>query len=330
MATQIKTWQILDGELHPIESSMTDEGRKEQYDLESWIASNPAIIGPGLVTIGRQVATKSGPLDLLAIDSSGNVVVIELKRDRLPREALAQAIDYASDVAEWNVDRISEICFKHTGKSLDDLMDESFPDISLENLNVNETQRIVLAGFSIDSALERMITWLSDNYNVNVNAVLLNYTKTQGGDELLVKTSIISEEIEQERVRKRKFQLPTSDEPGSHEHAQLKALLRKYLSQDMYSARRIRNVLLPVCLERGSVTRDQLKQEFVERGKAESIRDAGYFLSLISGQIGRQKNDFLRQIVEYGYPTNPWEKDNYRIREGYGELVGEVLAELGE
>ena len=91
MATQIKTWQIIDGQLKPLESSMVDEGRKEQYDLESWIASNPAIIGPDLVVIGRQVVTRSGPLDLLAMDNAGNTVVIELKRDTLPREVLAQA-----------------------------------------------------------------------------------------------------------------------------------------------------------------------------------------------------------------------------------------------
>jgi hypothetical protein len=35
---------------------------------------------------------KSGPIDLLGIDKTGNVVIIEIKRDKLPREALAQAI----------------------------------------------------------------------------------------------------------------------------------------------------------------------------------------------------------------------------------------------
>ena len=127
MATQIKTWQIIDGKLEDVESSMIDEGKKEEYDLETWIASNPAIIGPDLAIIGRQVSTKSGPLDLLAIDLAGNMVIIELKRDRLPREALAQAIDYASDVAEWNIDRIGETCAKYTSQSLDDLMNERFP-----------------------------------------------------------------------------------------------------------------------------------------------------------------------------------------------------------
>lgn len=328
MTTEIKSWQIIDGKLEVLDSSMVEEGRKEAYDLESWIVSNPSIIGPELVIIGRQVPTKSGNLDLLAIDRSGNTAIIELKRDILPREALAQAIDYASDIADWNFERIGEACIKYAGNSLDVLLNESFPDINLEAININETQRIILVGFSIDSSLERMINWLSDNYSVNINAVLLKYTKTKSGDELLTRTSVISELVEQERIRKRKFQIPMSDEPGEYERVQLKQLLIQYLSQDLYSARRIQKVLLPVCLEREKVTRDELKEEFVKYGEADNVRDAGYFLSLISVQIGMAKNDFLRQVVGYDYPNNPWEKDDYRIRDEYKELVSEVLNEL--
>lgn len=330
MATETKTWQIIDGQLELLESTLTDSGRTEAYDLESWIASNPSIIGSGLVIIGRQVTTKSGPLDLLAIDSSGNTVIIELKRDTLPREALAQAIDYSSDVAELNIDKISEICTKYTGESLDDVISESFPDIDLENLNVNETQRIVLVGFAIEPALERMITWLSNNYGVNINAVLLNYSKTQSGDELLTRTSVISEELEKQRISRKRLQIPMSDEPGEYDEEELRQQLGRYLSQDIYSAKRIRKVLLPVCLKGSGVSREQLKEEFVNYGEADSVRDAGYFLSLISQQIGMAKNDFLRQVIGYEYPNYAWEKDNYHIREGYETLVEEVLAKFNE
>lgn len=326
MATEIKTWQIIDGKLELVETTMADSGRMETLDLESWIASNPAIIGSNLVIVGRQVATKSGPLDLLAIDQAGNIVIIELKRDILPREALAQAIDYASDAADWNIEKISEICTKHTGRSLDEIISEGFPDTNFENVNFNETQRIVLVGFAIEPSLERMINWLSDSYGVNINAVLLKYTKTHKGDELLTRTSIISEEVEQERISRKKFHIPMSDEPGSYDDVELGKMLTRYLSQDMYSAKRIRKVLLPVCLKSGKVTREQLKDEFVTYGEAESVRDAGYFLSLISQQIGMAKNDFLRQVIGYEYPNNPWEKDNYIIRENYEALVREVLS----
>ena len=109
MATQIQTWQIIDGKLQKIQTSLTEAGRTETYDLETWIESNPTIIGQRLAIIGRQVQTRSGPLDLLGVDDSGNMVIVELKRDKLPREALAQAIDYASDVATCKYLKIGNI-----------------------------------------------------------------------------------------------------------------------------------------------------------------------------------------------------------------------------
>jgi len=329
MSTEIKTWQIVDGELQPISTKLGNEGRTEPYDLEPWIASNPAIIGHGIAIIGRQVVSKSGPIDLLGMDSTGNPVIIEIKRDKLPREALAQAIDYASDVSEWSTEKLSEICSKKFGKSLEEYISESFPDVDVENLNINETQRIILVGFSVESALERMIEWLSDNFNVNINAVILSYIKTAGGDELLTKTSIISEELEQERVKKKKFQIPMSDDPGQYDSETLKKLLREYLSKQQVTNLRIRDVLLAALLRQRTLTRDQLKKELAEHEPDLDSLKAGYSLTTMSSQLGMTKNDFLRQVVAYEYPTHAWEKDNFSLREEYTDLVREVLESLG-
>ncbi|MCC9079053.1 endonuclease NucS [Litorilinea aerophila] len=329
MSTEIKTWQVIKGKLQPVATSLAEAGRKEAQDLEEWIVSNPAIIGAGIAIIGRQVPTKSGPLDLLGIDKHGNTIVIELKRDKLPRDVLAQAVDYASDVAEWSIEKLSEICTQFIGKSLEDHLVESFPDINLENLNINETQRIILVGFGIEGALERMLNWLSNAYGVNVNAVLLQYVRTAQGDELLSRVAVISEEMEQQRSQRKKFQIPMSDEPGDYSAEVLKQKLKQYLMQDLWSAKRIRRVLLPVLLRDGKATRDQLKKEFVQMGEADTERNAGYFLSLISQQVGLARNDFLRQVVGYEYhPDMLWMKETYFIYEEYRDLVREVLHEL--
>ncbi len=328
MATRIKSWQIVDGKLQPVEASLAQAGRTEAKDLETWLESEPSVLGEDLILIGRQVMTQSGPLDLLAIDRSGNLVVVELKREKLPREALTQAIDYASDVANWSVDRLSEVCVKYSGKDIDDALSEGFPDLDLENLHLNESQRILLVGFEIESALERMVTWLSSSYGMDINAVLLHYVRTAAGDELLSCTALIPEEVAETRSRKRKFQVPMSDEPGSFDQEELRGLMNRYLSKDMVTAQRIRKVLLPACLEHGTVTRDVLLDEFVRRGEAENTTAAGYYVTLVSSQLGMEKNSFLRQVIAYEYPRHEWAKDNYRIREGHEDLVRDLLEEL--
>jgi hypothetical protein len=328
MGTEIRTWEIRDGRPEPVDSKLAEGGRTEALDLESWIEADPSIVRPGVRIIGRQVMTRSGPLDLLGIDRAGDLIVVELKRDRLPREALAQALDYAADLASWSIDKISEVCAKYTGSSLDDIFTDSFPEADLENTKINDRQRIVLVGFGIDSALERMVDWLSENYGVSINAVILKYTMTAAGSETLTRTIVISEELEEQRSRAKKITIAMSDEAGTYTADDLRRLLKEYLSQSRVTAQRIRDILIPACLDRERLTREELKKEFVLSNPEGDPSKAGFALSGISGQMGMEKNDFLRQVIGYEYPTHAWEKDNYFIQPEFRDLVAEVVEEL--
>ena len=329
MATEIKVWQIINGKLQLIETTMIEAGRKETEDLEKWIKSNPLILGEDILIIGEQVPTKSGLIDFLGIDKSGNLVTIELKRDKLPRVVLSQAIDYASDVASWDVDKISEVCTKYTGQSLEDYLNEKFEDVDLEDLTINKTQRILLVGFSIEESLQRMIEWLSNNYGVSINAVVLKYIKTKSNEELIARTVIIPEEIERERIRKRQIQFPMSDEPGKYDEDELRNLLIGYLSENRDTPHRIREILLPLCLKHEVVTREMIKKELIRRGEADDEGKAGRILTTISKEIGYKPRDYLRQIIQYDKP-NPWEKENYRLVGNYKDLMQNVLENLSK
>lgn len=205
MVSKVKIWQVKGKELIPIEKKMADEKRKEPEDLEVWIRKTPEILGHNLLLIGEQVMTKGGPLDFLAVDDSGNTVIVELKRDLMPRVALTQCIDYASDISDWDYDELNTKCRKFTGKDLKDYIKKKFPieDINWDDISLNQSQRILLVGVSISEKLERMITWLSDNYEVLINAIFMTYGKTKGGDEVIAATTIIPEEVEKEHSDKK-------------------------------------------------------------------------------------------------------------------------------
>ncbi len=89
----------------------------------------------------------------------------------------------------------------------------------------------------------------------------------------------------------------------------------------------MREVVFPTCLKRDVVTRDELKQELVAHQMVEDPTKAGFALSVIFLEVGRLKNDFLRQVLSYEYPSYPWEKDNYRLRPEYRDLVAQILPE---
>jgi Endonuclease NucS len=327
MATEIKTWQIVNGNLTLVNSSLPESKRREREDLERWIKSNPEILGDDIAVIGEQVLTKSGPLDFLGIDNNGNLVIVELKRDTVAREALTQALDYASDLATWEIDKVSEVCLAFTGQSLEDFFGNKFPDQSSGELTINQAQRLLLVGFSIEESLNRMIEWLSSRFSVGVNAIILKYVKTASGEELLSRTVIIPEEVEREKTNKKKFVIERSNEPGKYDEPTLKEKLTQYLSQDLSSAQRIRDYFLPILLKNKTVTREEMRKEFIKLGAGDEGQ-VGYFLALISNQLGFKWNDYLRQVISYDFPNNKWEKDNFGIRPEYRELVKEVLDRL--
>src|SRR5688572_7242076 len=68
---------------------------KEQL-LEDMIVADPRLLSDEWMLIGRQEPTGyGGRIDLLAVAPDASLVLIELKRDRTPREVVAQALDYA-------------------------------------------------------------------------------------------------------------------------------------------------------------------------------------------------------------------------------------------
>jgi hypothetical protein len=328
MTTEIHVWQIAeDGSLAPIESSLAAAGRREVEDLQEWIKTDPVILGRDLAIIAEQIPTKSGLADFLAIDQNGNLVIVELKRDSLPREVVAQAIDYASDVATWDADKVAEICLKFAGQSIEDLLNENFQDIDLADLVINRVQRMLLVGFSVEEPLQRMIEWLSDTYGVSINAIVLKYIKTKSGDELVARIMIIPEEVDRERASRRQIRIVMSDEPGGYAEDELERLLRSYLSETRLTPRRMREIVVPLCLEHDGVSREMIKAELVEKGEASDEGKAGIILTSISREIGIAQRDYLRQVIAYDRP-NPWEKDNYRLVEQYKPLVARVLSSV--
>ncbi len=73
-----KLWAISGDTLAPLPiEKLNSEDR-----LEAWLETDIDLIGGDLLVIGRQVTTAhGGRIDLLAINSEGSLVIIELKRD---------------------------------------------------------------------------------------------------------------------------------------------------------------------------------------------------------------------------------------------------------
>src|SRR6266436_6039198 len=109
MPLELFMWRI-DRNLSPVEPS----GLNLEERLEDFLARDISIASSDWMVVGRQVPTPWGKkIDLLCIDLSGNLVMLELKRDKTEREVVAQALDYGSYVRDIKPDELPRLYAKY-------------------------------------------------------------------------------------------------------------------------------------------------------------------------------------------------------------------------
>lgn len=169
--------------------------------LEDWIAADPGILGLDLLIIGRQVVTAfGGKIDLLAIDRVGNIVVVELKRDKTPRQIVAQVLDYASWVTNLTPKDVHEIASEFLGESLDAAFSNRFSFALPESINVSHSMVVVAS--ELDEASERIIQYLVSEYGVSINAIFFNVF-AHDGTELLGRSWLVDPKTVTEATNRR-------------------------------------------------------------------------------------------------------------------------------
>lgn len=189
MPLDIRIWEIQNGtDLREISQSKLDLEEK----IEKWLESDISVLADDLIVIGRQVKTDfGGYIDLLCLDHGGDVVIIELKKERTPREITSQALDYASWVKDLSNERITEIAAGYFGgqEQFEDQFNRSFGEPLPEILN--EQHKMLIVAAEVDSDSERIINYLSDSYGVSINAASFQYFQDSDGRELLARVFLI-------------------------------------------------------------------------------------------------------------------------------------------
>lgn len=185
MPQQVRLWKVENGDKlgELVGTSLDLEVR-----IENWLDEDIGVLDPELLVIGRQVETDFGGfIDLLCIHEGGDLVIVELKRDKTPKEITAQILDYASWVTGLSGDRVSMIADQFLGNQgpLAEAFKQQFGKELPER--INEDHRMLIVGSQIDPSSERIMSYLSDSYGVNINAATFRYFKSNDGQELLAR-----------------------------------------------------------------------------------------------------------------------------------------------
>lgn len=161
-----------------------------EKQLEDMIIHQPNILSHEWMLIGRQEPTGlGGRIDLLAITPDASLVLIELKRDRTPREIVAQALDYASWVEKLTSDRIQQIYQRFSsGGSLDQDFKNYF-GVSLDEEILNQSHQIILVAAELDDSTERILNYLNQR-DIPINAIFFQVFQL-GSEKLLSRAWLI-------------------------------------------------------------------------------------------------------------------------------------------
>jgi len=152
------------------EKKFSDLGFSERQHLQEWLANQPIALGEELLIIQKEFDGFDDTrerLDLLALDKSGNLVIIENKLDDSGRDVVWQAIKYASYCASLTKMQIVEIFQQYLNRYekggdaqavICDFMEA--PDIEELKLNSGSSQRIMFVAANIRKEVTSTALWL--------------------------------------------------------------------------------------------------------------------------------------------------------------------------
>ncbi|MDX1417496.1 MAG: endonuclease NucS, partial [Candidatus Promineifilaceae bacterium] len=185
-------------QLYPVRSAPFSDHYHEE-DLEALLEQNPQVLANDepLLLISRQPdAKESGIPDLLALDADGNLVIVELKRGRPPRDVIAQALEYAAWAAALDEEGLHELANAYLARrtpptNLTAAWQEAFGQGAPEDEEtpgpmpaLNGRQRIILVLEGREERVRHVVQYLR-GFGIDINIVEYLYYRTDMGEEFL-------------------------------------------------------------------------------------------------------------------------------------------------
>jgi hypothetical protein len=178
-----------------------------EKDFEDWLENSPDILfeedeGNTVIWIGRQVnarmdGTNKYP-DLMGIDSSGDVVIVELKKGKTPREVVSQALEYVSWASKLKEEELNSYYLDYSKNNKGELFDLKtkfknvfYPDTEEEiNVELNKNQKIFIIAEEVTPIVKQVTTYLRSNLGLEIYCLEYKVFKTEQS-KLIVSTERI-------------------------------------------------------------------------------------------------------------------------------------------
>jgi hypothetical protein len=189
-------------------TTFAQQGLRERYDLQVLLKSQIDVISPDTLIVAEEFGAWEDSrrrIDLLGVDKSGNLVVIELKRTEDGGHMDLQAIRYAAMISTLTFDKLVIIYAQYLK---DNNIDQDATETLLEFLDWSDPDeeqfaqdvKIVLASAEFSKELTTSVMWLND-YGMDIRCVRMHPYTSEGQTFLDVQTVIPIPEVADYQVR---------------------------------------------------------------------------------------------------------------------------------
>ena len=162
---------------------------KKEKDIEDFVEKNPSVLDNNIFIIGKQVKTDiKTRIDLMGLDSKGNTVIIEFKKDLSSRDAISQILEYGVWAESLGYEKLNEIAKKsHLPDNLDlyKKFENDFDDIPDP---FNQNQRLYIVAEKIDNNTEVMCQYLRKR-GIDISCMTTNFFEKEG--KRIVRTDMV-------------------------------------------------------------------------------------------------------------------------------------------
>ncbi|MYG00477.1 hypothetical protein F4212_15280 [Candidatus Poribacteria bacterium] len=176
--------------------------------LEDWLENSPwALIQDELILwIGRQT---SAPVegrtmfpDLLAVDSEGNLIIIELKRGKAPWEVVAQLLEYAAWANELSDEQIHEIAETYF-ESCNEFQEKTFSKVFKKIFDIPKTDdlpplnrklRLYIVAEDVPTRVVSVCRFLRTSYRIDVSCITVSMFQTKSGEKIVSMETKVGDE----------------------------------------------------------------------------------------------------------------------------------------
>ena len=211
--------------------TFTELGFGERKHLQEWLVSNPEAFGEELLIIQKEFDGFNDTrerLDILAIDKQGNLVVIENKLDDSGRDVTWQVLKYASFCSSLTKQQIKDIYQEYLEKNgleenAKDNISEFIGVEDFSEVQLNQTQRIILVSGDYRKEVTSTVLWLLTKYNLKIQCFKAIPYKYENEVFLNIEQIIPVKEIEDFTI---KMAEKTKDEQNTQEELKTRHKLR--------------------------------------------------------------------------------------------------------